>query len=251
MVGRSPNTTIVSRLFVLLGGVAIGCLGLVAGCSGGGSLYSIDVGHLADRYLPSERHADAHPDSVQSVSIVEKEDQIEFELKKDYQELHTLWSSTFQVSTAGSGVQRPLTYATLWSKELSLVALQADRGITSLTKEKALEMIEEERKNYQEILQIDVYWFSGPDGTPISGPGAQVRLRDDQGNTYRPTRDDHGPLREAFLTGGNTALYRRNLFFFKRNVDGRDILEGVNELRLVVSPTAAPRIQFAWSWESD
>ena len=212
-------------------------------------MYSQDVGDLAEQYLPTTRQADAHPDSVRNLSIITEDETVKFELDEDYQDLHTLWSCTFQVTTASGSVRQPLTYATLWSKELSLAALQADRGITSLTRDQAMKMIDEREQEYHELLQIDVYWFSGPDGTPISGPGAQVRLRDGQGNTYRPVRDDHGPLREAFITGGNSALYRRNMFFFKRNVDGSDLLDDTETLRLTVSPTAAPRVRFEWAWD--
>lgn len=251
MIDRLQERPLPARGSFLLGIAAALLLGGMLGCSGGGSVYSTDVGYLAERFLPSERRVEVHPDSMRHLAIVEEDDQIKFELDEDYQNLHTLWSSTFQVATAGRNVHQPLTYATLWSQELSLAALQADRGVTSLTRGKALQMIEDRKQEYAQTLQIDVYWFSGPDGTPISGPGAQVRLSDDQGNTYRPVRDDHGPLREAFITGGNTALYRRNMFFFKRKVDGRDILDGINELRLSVSPAAAPRVQFEWSWEDN
>jgi hypothetical protein len=245
---RPSRSPLASRLLIALAVGATVLLGVV-GCGGSGGLYSRDVGYLAEQYLPTTRRADAHPDSVRHLSIVTEDEQIKFELDEDYQDLHTRWSCTFQVTTASGSVHQPLTYATLWSKELSLAALQADRGITSLTRDQALKMIEEREEEYQNLLQIDVYWFSGPDGTAISGPGAQVRLRDGQGNTYRPVRDDHGPLREAFITGGNSALYRRNMFYFKRTVDGRDIIDDIETLRLTVAPTAAPRVRFEWTWD--
>lgn len=144
---------------------------------------------------------------------------------------------------------RPLTYATLWSKELSLAALEAEEGTSSLSKKKALARIEEQRQQYRKTLQIDVYWFSGPDGTAITGPGARVRFEDGQSNSYQPVREENGPLRDASVFGGHSALYRRNIFDFKRQVDGRDILEGVNELRLTVSPTGGPIVEFRWSWK--
>lgn len=219
------------------------------GCSGGDNLYSWDVGALAERSLPAERRTETHPDSLQRLSIVEEENQIRFELEESYQQMHVAWSSSFQFATARRDPPRPLTYATLWSKELSLAALQAEQGLSSFSKEQALSMIEKQQKEYRKTLQIDVYWFSGPDATAITGPGARVRLRDDQGHTYHPVRDDNGPLRHASIFAGQSVLYRRNIFYFQRQVDGRDILKNVDKLRLTVTPTGAPTVGFAWSWE--
>lgn len=222
-------------------------VGLIVGCGGSDNLYSRDVSDLAERSLPSVRQTH-HPDSLRRLSIVEESDRIRFELRESYQRMHEKWSSSFRFSTARRDPLRPLTYATLWSKELSLAALEAEEGISSLTKDEARSMIEKQEEAYQETLQIDVYWFSGPDGTPITGPSAQVRLRDGEGNSYRPVRDEHSPLRDAFILGRSTVLYRRNIFYFRREVEGRDILEGGDGLRLTVTPNAGDRVEFRWSW---
>lgn len=224
----------------------------MAGCSGGGNLYSTDVGYLADRHLPRVRNTEVHPDSVRRLSIVENEERIRFKLEENYQQMHLAWSSSFQFASARREIRRPLTYATLWSKELSLAALEADQKISSLPKDKALDLLEKRRKEYQDVLQVDVYWFSGPDGSPITGPGARVQLRDGEGNSYDPVEEESGPLRQANLVGGNAALYRRNIFYFERDVDGRDLLEDVDELRLSVNPTGSVgSVQFQWRWGSE
>ena len=224
--------------------------GAMAGCGGTDELASPRVSDLAERRLPGERRTEAHPDSLRRLSIVEDDNRVRFELTDSYQRMHELWSSKFQFTSARRTPIRPLTYATLWSKELSLTALESELGVSTLPKEKAQARIKQARKEYREALQIDVYWFTGPDGTSITGPGARVRLHDGEGNDYEPIRETDSPLRDAFILGGNSVLYRRNIFHFQRQVDGRDILEDVDELRLRVDPTGAPTVEFRWSWEN-
>jgi len=223
---------------------------VASGCTGSRPSYSVDVGSLADSHLPRTRNTEVHPDSVRRLAITEEETGVRFELQESYEHVHRLWSSTFQFRSADREARRPLTYATLWSKELSLAALQADEAVMSLPKEEALRRIDEREREYEETIQIDVYWFSGPDGSSITGPGAQVELRDREGNRYRPAEEDDSPLREAFLLGGSTALYRRNIFYFDRMVDGRDLLAETDELTLRVAPTGGPPVEFGWSWAS-
>jgi len=221
---------------------------MLVGCSSSNP-YAHEVGKLADRFIPAVRKVDSHPDSLQHLSIVETEDKLRFDLRRDYQDLHQYWSSRFELSGTGRNVQQPMSYATMWSKELSLAALQADRGITELDKNRALKIIERENQDYRQRLQIDVYWFSQPGETSIFGSGTQVQLRDGQGNIYRPTKKDHSPVRNAYLGGGEQALYRRNILIFERMVDGRDLLSGVQKLTLRLRPTnATTNVHFEWSW---
>lgn len=220
----------------------------MSGCGGGDNLYLTDVSSIAERSLPSIQNTRAHPDSLRRLSVVEEENRIRLELDESYQRMHQKWSSSFRFPSARREISRPLTYATLWSKELSLASLEPDEGLSSLSIDQARSRLQTAREEYRETLQIDVYWFSGPDGTPITGPSAHVRLRDGQGNSYRPVRSNHGPLRNASILGRSSVLYRRNIFYFDRVVDGQDILDGVEELRLRVSPTTAPDVEFGWRW---
>lgn len=229
--------------------VAVVLLVTTLGCGGSNKLASPNVSSIAERALPGTRFVGAHPDSLQRLSIVEEENRVRFDITGSYQRMHEAWSSKFQFATARRTPSRPLTYATLWSKELSLTALEAEERVSTLPKEKALPRIDQAREEYQKTLQIDVYWFTGPDGTSIAGPGAQVRLHDGEGNSYRPARERDSPLRDAFILNRSSVLYRRNFFFFQRTQDGRDILEGIDELRLTVSPIGGPTVEFRWSWE--
>lgn len=224
---------------------------LLGGC-GGGDTYSVDEGQIAQRFLPTERSVDHHPDSLQALTITEEEGKIQYRLKRDYQSLIEKWSCRFQNVGAGRSIQSR-TYATFWSLELSLASLQPGMGIQSLQKKQARELIEKRRKEYFNAIQIDVYWFlerRGESGI-ISGPSARTELHVGDA-TYRPSRTDHGPLREAYVSGGNTVLYRRNTLYFPRTVDGTDILENVSGMQLEVRRTGAgSKEQFAWRWEED
>jgi hypothetical protein len=224
---------------------------LVLGGCGGGSTYSYSQRDLAQRFLPTERTVEHHPDSLRALSIREKERRLQFELEEDYGALHRKWSCTYQDLGAGRA-QRGRSYATFWSLELSLASLQAEMGITSLRKERARQSLLERRQEYKNALQIDVYWFESEGNSLLAGPGSRVRLRVDGEKTYKPDREDHGPLRETFLPGQTrSALYRRNTFYFSRVVDSTDILREAREVQLLINRSgASPRVRFAWSWKS-
>lgn len=219
----------------------------LVGCSGGGT-YSFDEGQISQRFLPSERFVDYHPDSLQALTITEEDGKIQYQVERDYESLMEKWSSSLQDIGTGRTF-RSRTYATFWSLELSLMSLQPEMGILSLRKEKAQELLEKRRKEYFDRIHIDVYWFVGQrrDGI-ISGPGAHTELHVGD-STYRPVQSDYGPLREAFVSGGDVALYRRNSLYFPRTVDGTDILADASRMRLQVRQTGGgSRQQFAWRW---
>ena len=223
---------------------------LVVGC-GGGDTYSVNEGQLAERFLPTERDVDHHPDSLRALTITEEEGKVRYQLQRNYQSLTEKWSCRFQNVGAGRSV-RSRTYATFWSLELSLASLQPEMGIQSLRAEKARELIEERRKEYYDTIQIDVYWFierRGQSGI-ISGPSARTEIKVGD-ETYRPLRTDHGPLREAYVSNG-TILYRRNTLHFPRTVDGTDILKDASGMQLEVRRTAAgSKEEFSWRWGDD
>ncbi|MFB6247978.1 MAG: hypothetical protein ABEL97_05345 [Salinibacter sp.] len=237
---RPPVAVFVALLGLIGGAVLTGCAG--------GDTYSADVSDLADRYLPTTRQVDYHPDSLGALSIREKENRFQIELAVGYEGLHRRWSSSYQNLGMGRS-QRTRSYATLWSKELSLASLEAETGVSGLTQKRARKLLAERRQEYQKVVQIDIYWFESEGNTLLAGPGSRIRLQID-GNTYRPAREDHGPLREAFLIGDSQGvLYRRNSFYFTRIVDGTDILEDTEKMTLMVDRSdAQSRVRFAWEW---
>ena len=240
---RPPSVAVVA-LLALAGAL------LLTGCAGG-SAYSVDVSDLADRYLPTTREVDYPPDSLGALSIEEEENRFRIELAVDYRNLHRRWSSSYQDLGIGRS-RRTRSYATFWSKELSLASLEAETGVSGLTRDRAQKLLAERRREYQNVVQIDVYWFEAEGNSLLAGPGSRVRLEID-GETYRPTQENHGPLREAFLVGQSRgALYRRNSFYFTRVVDGTDILEGTEEMTLTINQSASQsRIRFAWEWPAE
>lgn len=238
----------VSRLLIRIAGVVL--LPAVLLACGGGDNYSVDEGRLAQRFLPTERTVDSHPDSLEGLTIGEEGGKISFELENGYASLVEKWSCSFQSIGAGQTF-RSRTYATLWSLELSLASLQPEMGVLSLRKERARQLMRERRSEYFDALQIDVYWFlprGGGDGI-VSGPGARTQLHVGD-STYTATRAAHGPIREAFIGGGTTALYRRNTFYFPRTVNGTDVLSGATEVELEIREVgSATSERFTWRWE--
>ena len=223
---------------------------LLVGCSGGDT-YTVDEGQLSQRFLPAERVVDHHPDSLEALTITEADGKIQYQIDRDFEALTEKWSSSLQNVGTGRNF-RSRTYATFWSLELSLMSLQPERGVLSLQKERARELIEERRQEYFQTIHIDVYWFVGRNSNGIiTGPGARTELRIGD-STYRPVQADHGPLREAFITGGQTTLYRRNSLFFRRTVDGTDILADASGMKLRVRRTGSgARQEFAWRWAEE
>lgn len=242
---RSHRPSELSSLRIL--GVILLPLVLIS-CSGG-STYSVNEGRIAERFLPTERTVSHHPDSLGALTITEGEDKIQYQLERDYESLIQKWSCRYQSVGAG----RPFnsrTYATFWSLELSLASLQPEMGVLSLQKDRARGLIEKRRRESTETIHIDVYWFVERRGETgiITGPGARTVLHV-QDSTYRPIQTDHGPLREAFVAGGDLLLYRRNSLYFPRTVNDTDILADASGMELRVRRTGAGmKERFTWQW---
>ena len=226
---------------------------VVTGCQSTSSSHTLYPESIADQYLPRDRQVEAPPDSMRSLTIVERDDKLVFEMEQSYQRMHQSWSSTFDLLSAGRRPARPLTYATLWSKELSLAALDAREGVSTLTKDAARDRIEAERKAHNETIQIDLYWFTGPRQSPPSllRANAQLRTRNGATENHRPREVRNLPIRDAVLNTGESVLYRRIILVFDRVVDDRDILVDTNGLQLRITPGGTTRLQFAWSWPDE
>ncbi len=232
----------------LLGVVAFA---LVVGGCGGGSTYSYEQGSLAQRFLPTDRTVEYHPDSLGALSIEKREGQFQFELESNYEALHRKWSCTYQSMGAGRSRRGP-SYATLWSLELSLVSLQPEFGISSLSEEQARKRMQERRQKYDSTIQIDVFWFEEDGNSLLAGPGSQVELRID-GERYSTAKESHGPLRDTFVPDrAETAIFRRNTFYFPRVVDSTDILKDAQRVELRIDRVGSGSgVRFVWSWEDE
>jgi len=236
---RLPQAAVALAAF-LAGGL------LLMGCAGGNS-YSVNVGDIADRYLPTTREVEYHPDSLGALSIEETDDRYKIELTEGYSTLHRRWSSSYQNLGVGRS-RRTRSYATFGSKELSLASLQSETAFSSLSRERAEKLLTERQQEYRTTLQFEIYWFESEGRSIVTGPGNRIQLKIGE-NTYRPVKEDHGPLREAFLAGGNQALYRRNTVHFPRVVDSTDVLKGAEGMTLELNRSdAQSRVRFAWEW---
>lgn len=230
---------------------------LVVGCAGPEAMYTADQKNIAEGYLPRMRAVPHHPDSLRDVTLVEKDNQIELQLSSSYEQMLRNWSSTWQQvqGRTPTGSRSYRSFATLWSRDLSVASLEAEAGISSLTKEVALRHLREREAQHDSTLQIDVYRYqSSPAGrgdlseTRLGVPGRRIQLRDDAGNRYRPLRVESTPVREVFFNSG-TVLVRRNTVFFDRVVEGKDILNNVETLRLWVQESFGDDYYFSWSFE--
>jgi hypothetical protein len=257
MISRhSLSFSLSPRLALGIGGLVV-LLGTLAACTSTGQ-FSADVERIAYGYIPSEAEPPSHPDSLEALALVEEDNKINFELDRSYERLMRDWSTTWVSQSARRTFDSRRSYrsfATLWSLDLSLAALAAEEGVNTLSKDLAQDRIARRRQEHQQTLQIDIYRFLGspPTGggissTLVGAPSSFITLRDDQGNEYRPDDVYNDPAREAVITGDRT-LYRRNILYFKREVDGRDILDGVRQLRLYINDSPAGRYYFTWSFD--
>lgn len=224
---------------------------LLSGCASlfgsSGDDFSIDQGEIASYALPGTRDVSHPPDSLVHLQIVEKEGRLNFELDKSYREMLLEWTAGLQ---GGGRYGYFRTHATLWSKELSLASLIPERGVQTLSKDLAREMVRERTAEFDSLLQIDVYLFAPSDrrrldlgDLQLDTPGKRVYLRDEDGNRYAPRHIDSSAPLEAFHAG-QQALYGRNAIFFDRYTEeGKDLLDA-EQLRLYVRPFG-----YYFTWE--
>lgn len=229
-----PIPSVASFRRAAVGSLLLFIVGM-AGCSS--SPYAMQEGELADRHLPPEREVTHHPDSLEALSIVEQDGQIQYEMAQSYRSMVEKWSVRCRY---GCGK----TYATFRSLELALSSLEPEQGVLSLQPTRARELIQKRRAAYAETIQIDVYWYWT--GTNISGPGYRVELHVAD-STYHPVRSDYTPIRRVLAASG-AELYRRNTFYFPRVVEGVDLLENASSARLEIHKHGWRDFQFVWEW---
>lgn len=220
---------------------------VVAGCGSTSPFASYDPADIARFSLPFDRDLPAHPDSIKQVRIVEKDQTLKIVPEDSYQETVRNWSSQRRNEIERRRQRRANDYATFWGLDPSLVSLQVETGVSGLTKDRARALIEQRKKEVRNEIQIDVYWFSDP-AAATSAMTAYLRTDDD--SRYPSTRREVSPLRDGFLPGGQTVLYRRISYFFARERDGKDILEGTTSIELEINRIATVSDDsFSWNWE--
>lgn len=220
---------------------------IVAGCGSTSPFTPYDPADIARFSLPFNRDVPAHPDSMKQVRIVEEEQIIKIVPEDSYQETVRNWSSQRRNEIERRQQRRANDYATFWGVDPSLVSLQVETGVSGLTKDKARELIEKRKEEVRTEIQIDVYWFSNPSAATST---MTAYLRTDDDSRYPSSRREVSPLRDGFLPGGRNVLYRRISYFFPRERDGKDILEGTTSIELEINRIAtASDDSFRWNWE--
>ena len=218
----------------------------VAGCSSSNRTFeSHEPTDIAQLVLPSDRNIPAHPDSLDQAQVAEEKDRIKVVAEDSYEEIVRNWSA--QRLTGISRLKQSFVtdYATFWGMDPSILSLEIETGLSGLTKDKALEMIEKRKAEVRKEIQIDVYWFSSPSSVAVSAPTAFLRI--DDNTRYPSTRRDVGALQDGFLPGGRSVLYRRITYYFARERDGNDILEGARSIEMQVGLSLGGAL-FRWNW---
>ncbi len=218
----------------------------VAGCSSSNRTFApYEAADIARFTLPFDRDLSSHPDSLGEVRIVEEEQTLKIVPEESYQETVRNWSAQRRNQVERRRQRRANDYATFWGMDPSIISLQVETGLSGLSKDKARELIDQRKAEVRKEIQIDVYWF-----TSSSAATSTAYLRTDDNTRYMSSRREVGPLRDGFLTGGRNVLYRRISYFFTRERDGKDILDGTTSIELEVNRIAtASGDSFTWNWE--
>ncbi|NBC85936.1 MAG: hypothetical protein GVY25_07060 [Bacteroidetes bacterium] len=224
-------------------------LPLLTSCSSS-NLDGYDVSDIARFTLPYQRNVPSHPDSLRFVRVVEEDQTVGVATERSFESLARDWSVSRRDIGPATEALPVVDYATFWGMDLSLLSLEVEMGISALSKDRALELVEKRKNDVRSEIQIDVYWFERPTANTVPGPNAKGEIRVDDGTRYRATRSEYGPIRDSFLPDGSRVLYRRCTFYFDRIQDDKDILAGSETLRLDVRRFADPiEDTFIWSWE--
>ncbi len=214
----------VSRLaFFILVSACVGC---------GHSSYTVSPGHLAERWILNERDVRSHPDSLDAVSVEVGKRKVDVSLERDYEAIHRKWSCKSD--------PQDLSFATLWSQEVLVAALESNYALSTLSKRRALRIYSERLKKYYNAIRVDFFGFHR---TAPAGPGFDIELRID-GNAYEPVKQNSGPPQSAWLAGGREETYYQSSFYFPRSVDGEDVLEGARSVKLLIASSEL----CVWRW---
>jgi hypothetical protein len=247
MPSRLPVISAAYRGVLLVAGLVLvsGC-GLLRGSDG----IRPNATEFYNRYLPTTRDI-PHPDHS-------NEDAAEMTMRQ----LRTQWSSSHtqrfgRRNFAPSGFS---SFATLWGRDLATRSAEVGLGISDLSPDLQERARTEQRERYERTLAFEVHLFVpatqnySVTDTDLRTAGVSIVLQDDRRNEYRPVRVETGlPEEHAMMTSQSPVYYRTNQIYFDRFQDDRDILEGVESLRLIVrtSGITPDEIWFAWRIRPD
>ncbi len=228
-------------LLLLLTTVLISGCGLLSGDS-----TRMGMSEFYNLYLPLIRTI-PHPDST----AAEPDDRLN--------DVRLRWSvnHTKRVGQRDYAPYGFTSFATLLGRDL--IEHSLDRQLTGdLSPDLQERLQEEQRERADGSIVFDVHLFvpavRGYDisDTALRGAGASVILEVGDGERYRPS-NIVSDLVEHYQIGAGTApvYHRLNQVYFPREVDGRDILDDVESIRLIVRMSRGPSTELWFRWEVD
>lgn len=198
--------------------------------------------HYHRRFFPTIQYIH-HPDTVRVDDDARLSD------------VRRAWSVS-HLQRTGSGNFSPHGYttsATLMSRELVEMSLDYGVGTADLSADLRDQMRDQEMEAYRDFVWFTVYMFV-PNRRPytlgdvnLGGAGSRVELVIDE-TRYRPDRIVGSDLMRELTIDGSEVFQRGNQVAFPRYVEGDDILEGAEEIRLIVSPSGVRGDELWFSW---
>lgn len=192
-----------------------------------------------------------HRHALPSVAMIPHPDSITADPDETMSRVRRKWSVRY-LQRSGSRDYAPLgftTSATLWSRELTEFSLRREVGTSDLSPDLQESMRAREVEAYESQVSFDVYMFvanttrTSLSDVRLGGPGGRVVLQVDD-ERYSPS----SITGSGILVAGHSVFQRVNHVTFPRIVDDRDILDGAEEIRLLVSTSGVPSDELAFTW---
>ncbi|PEN05989.1 hypothetical protein CRI93_10930 [Longimonas halophila] len=254
-----PHRPFVSPVFARGLWVAL-VLTMSAGCAGllGSSERApIDI---ATRFLPVP--ATVPPvDSLHHVQLQPEAERIRIQSDTPLGHLKQVWSSGYRARRGNDGLLeagRMRSFATLWSRELRLLALNGQMSIGAYPREDAEQLIARrvDAPHATSIL-IDVHVYmdrarqNNYGATNLRSARWDIFLRTDSGVEIAPDSIDATWARPMTWSNDERAQYRHNTLYFPRTKnDTADVLHSVETLELHIrDATLATDLLFGWRFK--
>lgn len=230
--------------------MSAGCAGLL----GSSSLAPIDI---ATRFLPVP--ATVPPvDTLRHVRLQPEAERIRVQADAPLGRLKQMWSSGYRARRGNDGLLeagRMRSFATLWSRELRLLALNRQTSIGAHAREDAKQLIARHVDTpHAASILIDMHMYmdrarnDSYGATNLRSARWDIFLRTDTGVTIAPDSIDATWARPITWSNDERAHYRHNTLHFPRSTgDTTDVLRGVETLELHIrDATLATDLLFGW-----
>lgn len=227
-------------LFLIIGVSVAGC-GIL-----GGDRTQLGMSDFYNLYLPLVRDI-PHPDS-----LVVQSDERMYDLRMRWSVNHNRRIGTRNYSPGGF-----TSFATLLAP--GLVNHSLGREITGdLSPDLQERLSREQQERMEGTLVFDVHLFVPASPaydlaeTSLRGAAVSVVLDVGDGERYQPS-NVVSDITEQFQMGPSQipAYYRHNQVYFQREIDGVDILDEIEEIRLIVRMSRGSLTELWFTWAVD